>query len=379
MKSFVYALLLVLAAFPVQAFLTPIGGGGGGGTIGGSTGSTDRAILIANGTGGSTVQASAALVDSSTNISATAYKILGDSSFLFANDHIMTQYGFRIQFGNGADAAMSILGNNTSQSFSNGMIYAQTNKGSNPGIIVQPFLTQTVDLQRWEDTNGNVLSAVGAKGNIKVNNSLDPNTIPLTILANPSQNVNVTEWQDAIGTPSLAVDTTGTLYTPIEATLGNQTYPFSAVFTETLQDSSNIAAFTIFSRVMNDTSNVQSADFDQRTLSDGAGNSVATWSNASTFQIQGNHLKLPTTVTTGGTTGAQTINKPVGCVNFAAAASSLVVTNSLVTTTSPVLCTVNTADATATLKNCAVTSNTITVTLSAAATAETRVCFFVLN
>lgn len=42
-------------------------------------------------------------------------------------------------------------------------------------------------------------------------------------------------------------------------------------------------------------------------------------------------LGLPGTITAGGTTGARTIDKPIGQVNFAAAATSLVVTNSLAT------------------------------------------------
>lgn len=39
---------------------------GGGGTIGGSTGATDKALLVANGTAGATVQATTVLVDPST-------------------------------------------------------------------------------------------------------------------------------------------------------------------------------------------------------------------------------------------------------------------------------------------------------------------------
>ena len=41
-----------------------------------------------------------------------------------------------------------------------------------------------------------------------------------------------------------------------------------------------------------------------------------------------NDLCLGKTITAAGTTGAQTINKPMGSVNFATAAASLVVTNS---------------------------------------------------
>lgn len=88
---------------------------------------------------------------------------------------------------------------------------------------------------------------------------------------------------------------------------------------------------------------------------------------------------LSATNTAGGTTGAQTINKPSGTVNFAAAATSLVVTNSLVSTSSIVFAVVRTADATATIKNVVPAAGSFTITLGAAATAETSVGFLVIN
>ena len=90
-------------------------------------------------------------------------------------------------------------------------------------------------------------------------------------------------------------------------------------------------------------------------------------------------ISYPTTVTAGGTTGAQTINKLTGTVNFAAAATSLVVTNSLVTTGSIVLCVIRTNDATAVIKNVVPAAGSFTINLNAAATAETSVGFIVIN
>lgn len=90
-------------------------------------------------------------------------------------------------------------------------------------------------------------------------------------------------------------------------------------------------------------------------------------------------LTLETTNTAAGTTGAQTIDKMSGAVNFAASATTLVVTNSLVTAASMVFCTIQTNDATATIKNCTPASGSFTITLTAAATAETRVAFWVIN
>ena len=90
-------------------------------------------------------------------------------------------------------------------------------------------------------------------------------------------------------------------------------------------------------------------------------------------------IQVAQTVTGGGTTGNQTINKAAGTVNFAAAASSLTVTNSLVTTSSTIYCAVRTNDTTATIKNVVPGSGSFVITLNAAATAETSVGFLVIN
>lgn len=109
------------------------------------------------------------------------------------------------------------------------------------------------------------------------------------------------------------------------------------------------------------------------------------WSAGTTGQILSSTATgvpiwgMDKTITTGGTTGAQTINKAGGTVNFAAGASSLVVTNSLVTTSSLVVAFVRTNDATAVIKNVVPASGSFTITLNAAATAETSVGFIVIN
>lgn len=98
------------------------------------------------------------------------------------------------------------------------------------------------------------------------------------------------------------------------------------------------------------------------------------------FRISGAGAMIyPATNTAGGTTGDQTINKVSGSVNFAAAATTLTITNSLVTANSLVFVTVLTNDATAIIKNVVPTAGSFTITLNAAATAETRVAFFVIN
>jgi hypothetical protein len=85
------------------------------------------------------------------------------------------------------------------------------------------------------------------------------------------------------------------------------------------------------------------------------------------------------TNTATGTTGAQTINKISGKVNFAAGASTLVVTNSLVTAASIVQVQVEGTDATAFYARVTPAAGSFTITLNAAATAETRVAFITIN
>lgn len=90
-------------------------------------------------------------------------------------------------------------------------------------------------------------------------------------------------------------------------------------------------------------------------------------------------LFLDATITAGGTTGAQTIDKSAGSVNFAAAASSLVVTSNKVTANSIVMCTVATNDTTLKSVQCVAGAGSFTMFGNAAATAETRVNFWILN
>lgn len=90
-------------------------------------------------------------------------------------------------------------------------------------------------------------------------------------------------------------------------------------------------------------------------------------------------LAFDATVTGGGTTGNQTINKPAGTVNFAAAATTITVTNSFCTTSSVVIAVVRTADSTADIKNVVPGAGSFVINLSSAATAETSVGFIVLN
>jgi hypothetical protein len=88
---------------------------------------------------------------------------------------------------------------------------------------------------------------------------------------------------------------------------------------------------------------------------------------------------VPKTITAVATTGAQTIDKTAGSVNFAAAATSLVVTNSFVDANSVILATVATNDATMKSVAAVASAGSFTLHANAGATAETRVNWFVAN
>ena len=101
--------------------------------------------------------------------------------------------------------------------------------------------------------------------------------------------------------------------------------------------------------------------------------------NIGSTSLSFKQLFLDSTITAGATTGAQTINKSAGSVNFAALATSLVVTSDKVTADSIVLATVATNDSTLKSVQCVPTAGSFTMFANAAATAETRVNFWILN
>lgn len=96
-----------------------------------------------------------------------------------------------------------------------------------------------------------------------------------------------------------------------------------------------------------------------------------------TFQC--NDLILSKTVTPAGTTGAQTINKASGTVNFAALATTLVLTNSLITTSSIVQLTLGTNDTTCRGFYYSPGAGSITIRTNGTPAAECRCDFLITN
>lgn len=114
-----------------------------------------------------------------------------------------------------------------------------------------------------------------------------------------------------------------------------------------------------------------------------AGSKILAIGNGTQFDTSGGiscaQIILDKTITAGGTTGAQTINKSSGAVNFAAAATSLVVTNSLVTVNSVIMLTVATNDTTMKSVSAVAAAGSFTIYPNSAPTAETRVNFTITN
>lgn len=113
-------------------------------------------------------------------------------------------------------------------------------------------------------------------------------------------------------------------------------------------------------------------------------NAYALWVDAGTTRLDGtllcNGAITADATDASGTPGAATINKPSGKVAIAIGASSVTVTNSLVTTSSIVLASLQFVDATLTqILSVVPGSGSFTITGNANATAATKVAFVVIN
>jgi hypothetical protein len=99
---------------------------------------------------------------------------------------------------------------------------------------------------------------------------------------------------------------------------------------------------------------------------------------ADNLRVMGS-LKVPGTLTSAGTTGNQTINKQTGTIRIAATGTTVTLTDSLITTSSIVLATLQTNDTTAKSVVAVPGSGSCVFTLNAASTGEVAIGFMVLN
>lgn len=150
------------------------------------------------------------------------------------------------------------------------------------------------------------------------------------------------------------------------------------------------ATKNIFIETGNSTGGSTTGNFEFKTgdVTGGAGNSgdihlksgaVTGTGNRGDLNVECRRTLFEATNTPGGTTGNQTINKQSGTVNFAAAATSLTVTNDRVTANSLVFCQLRTNDATAVLGAVVPAAGSFTIYMTTAPTAETSVGFVCFN
>lgn len=114
---------------------------------------------------------------------------------------------------------------------------------------------------------------------------------------------------------------------------------------------------------------------------DRVNNKISFSSTSMDWSVHGpSSWNLRRTITTAGTTGNQTINLINGTVNFAAAATTITVTNSTVSATSQIIVTPQRLDGTCrTFVVDAKGAGTFNIVATAACTAETSVAFWVTN
>ncbi len=102
--------------------------------------------------------------------------------------------------------------------------------------------------------------------------------------------------------------------------------------------------------------------------------------SATPYTLSGSLTLQEKTTFGAGTTGNQTANTMTGNIRIAAGNTSVTVTNSLVSSTSVIMCTLATADANATtLKSCAPGSGSFIITLQTAPAAEVNINWVVFN
>ena len=98
------------------------------------------------------------------------------------------------------------------------------------------------------------------------------------------------------------------------------------------------------------------------------------------YTISGSLTLQEKTTFSAGTTGNQTANTMTGNIRIAAAGTTVTVTNSLVTSTSVIMCTLATADANNTvLKSCVPGNGSFVITLFTAPAAEVNINWVVFN
>lgn len=378
----------------------PSSGGGGSGNVSGPGSSVDNAVARFDGTGGDTIQNSKLIIGDSgamsdalstdvvaltlrantggqTNNIEEFYRSNGDLVWSIDNNGAITSQGVATlngirttkasiaEFASGAtEFGWQFHGTDGSTNFK-AMVGIGANKATTRALIVYGAASQTANLQEWRDSSDTVLSYIAADGT--PGGALAGGSGATTALDNLTTTaINASLIPDS----ALAHD------------LGASGAEWASVYVNTIYASGNCGAaiFDVENGTIFDPAGVESISTSDRLLVSSIGDEMLDWgTNSDTIEILVNRFLVPTTVTAGGTTGDQTINKMSGTVNFAATATTITVTNSKVSSTSLVFAVVRTNDATATIKNVVPSNGSFIIRLTAAATAETSVGFFIVN
>jgi hypothetical protein len=190
--------------------------------------------------------------------------------------------------------------------------------------------------------------------------------------------ITPTNWYGNITQLSFGASATGGTVTQIQA-YGSVTPTFNASSTTGVTTYYGFNSGNITGTANNAIGTVYSFYANQASSNTGVTNNWNFYAAGTAPNFFNGDMRFNKTVTATGTTGAQTISKNAGTVNFAAAATSLVVTNTLVTTSSIIICTVGTNDTTMKSVQAVAAAGSFTLYPNAAPTAETRVNFIVIN
>lgn len=387
------------------------GGGGGGGTgdVVGPASATDNAIARYDSTTGKLIQNSGIIIDDSNNVTGVGtlsngtQTITSSSAAAFtAGQNGSTNPALTVD----SSVASSVTGLSIASAASGGSVTLQaTSSSANAAILIQSkasanvtcnipgtgsFVVQTGGTNRhtlgfgaisFVPTTDSTASTVRFRFTGAADTSLTASTEAPSVYFNSGQtrqhatgaltlqrDFRITaSTHSAVGastiTNAAALSVDGAPIAGTNATITNGSTLYSAGVA--------VGAGTTNSYVINVTANTGATNNYIASLNGSAGEVLR-------IRTDGQIVCLATN-TAGGTTGAQTINKPSGTVNFAAAATSLVVTNSLCTTSSIVLCTLRTNDTTARIANVVPGAGSFTINLTVAATAETSCGFLVIN
>lgn len=247
---------------------------------------------------------------------------------------------------------------------------------TNGGTVcfIAGYQTKFTNNNRGANLPGFLYNAAGSGGIVP---STDINTIQFntSVTQNYQTGAKATQTDFFIGVPTLTANAASAV------TQSRNVYISGAPIASTnITQTASMAHFVDGNNVGAGTTNSYT---EYLVAQSGATNNyIASW-NGSVGEVlrvrTDGQIFLLTTITASGTNGAQTINKPSGTVNFAAAATSLVVTNSLCTANSIIIATVRSNDTTMKSVQAVPAAGSFTLFANAAATAACSVGWLIIN